>query len=337
MTLVLTVATPAFMVQVSDRLVVQPQAGSIKEFDTLANKTILYRATDAIVAISYSGIAYLDSKPTDEWLVEHLWGGPLPRSRDGFRPATYTRERRPNVWNIDTAIKALMRAVDAISQRDVDQGGLIILTAGWQQNRSGYQPFLVEIKRSIRMKCSIITGKARRRIRGRNFLLCRHIGAAISWSHIATAFDRFCVNGCLTVNDVETVLVEQVRQAAGCTVGPNVASVLLNRPDLGPMLCRFHPVAPHYVRIFDGSSVVDTAVAHLPWVCGGSFLSAPRAAIGDSFVDLDEILVRSEGASPTGRLLGLDSAIHRPPFLPAASRTSGPRIPPSDLEESGTN
>jgi hypothetical protein len=73
-TQVLTWGCPNYFVQVSDRLVT---GGS--RSDPCANKTVVYRARDALVSIGYSGIAYVDQTPTDDWIVEHLWGNSLPR------------------------------------------------------------------------------------------------------------------------------------------------------------------------------------------------------------------------------------------------------------------
>lgn len=78
MTLVLTAATPAFVVQAADRLLTK-QFATIRPHDQVANKTILYRATDAVAVLSYSGLAYRGAKPTDEWLAELLWGGAILR------------------------------------------------------------------------------------------------------------------------------------------------------------------------------------------------------------------------------------------------------------------
>lgn len=43
-------------------------------FDPEANKTIVYVARDAIVSIGYTGRAYLEGRPTDQWIAEQLIG-----------------------------------------------------------------------------------------------------------------------------------------------------------------------------------------------------------------------------------------------------------------------
>jgi hypothetical protein len=64
-TQILTFACPLSIVQVSDRLLTALQQGKSREFDPIANKTLVYRANDALVSIGYSGIAYIDNMPTE--------------------------------------------------------------------------------------------------------------------------------------------------------------------------------------------------------------------------------------------------------------------------------
>lgn len=56
----------------SDRLVSSPLRGSLVPFEPTANKTIVYFARDAHVSIGYAGQAYLEERPTDQWIAEQL-------------------------------------------------------------------------------------------------------------------------------------------------------------------------------------------------------------------------------------------------------------------------
>jgi hypothetical protein len=82
----LTGISKRYALEVSDRLV----SGGMK--DPLANKNVIYLCRDAVVSMGYTGFAYglsesNENTPTDEWLAEVLWGEPIPRGRDGVRPA----------------------------------------------------------------------------------------------------------------------------------------------------------------------------------------------------------------------------------------------------------
>lgn len=62
------------MLQVSDRLVTKGGG----TYDPRANKSLLYYARNALVAMSYTGLAYVDGVPTDHWIAERLVGTSLP-------------------------------------------------------------------------------------------------------------------------------------------------------------------------------------------------------------------------------------------------------------------
>src|SRR4051794_23401448 len=74
MTLILSVAGPIGVVQVSDRLTSFVSGGRRRPHDPLANKTVLFLAKDAVAALSYTGKAYLDGIPTDQWMAERIRG-----------------------------------------------------------------------------------------------------------------------------------------------------------------------------------------------------------------------------------------------------------------------
>jgi hypothetical protein len=60
LTLILTFANPAYVLQVSDRLVTVPTRGRLRRaHDAAFNKHILFEAKNGIVSIGFSGLAYL--------------------------------------------------------------------------------------------------------------------------------------------------------------------------------------------------------------------------------------------------------------------------------------
>ena len=94
MTLVLGLLMRGYAFHVSDRLVTQSNAGAVREFDPLANKTIIFRAPEGILAIGYSGRAYLDRVPTDVWIARSLAAASHLRSGFGFGMV----DVRPTHW-----------------------------------------------------------------------------------------------------------------------------------------------------------------------------------------------------------------------------------------------
>src|SRR6476469_5543563 len=77
MTLVLSYITRGYAFQVSDRLLTRRIGTSQKQFDVLSNKNVVYLARDALVSLGYTGWAYLDGIPTDQWIAQKLAGDDL--------------------------------------------------------------------------------------------------------------------------------------------------------------------------------------------------------------------------------------------------------------------
>ena len=79
MTLIITAINGACVVQVSDRLTTVKARNSevISDHDPCANKTIVYVARDGYMSISFAGIAYVGTCPTDDWLAIQLAGAIL--------------------------------------------------------------------------------------------------------------------------------------------------------------------------------------------------------------------------------------------------------------------
>ena len=83
MTLILSRVTHDFAVQVADRLLSYP-GGS--PFDKRSNKTVIFRARDAIVVAAYTGDGFVDRLPTDQWIATVLSDDPdVAKSDYAFR------------------------------------------------------------------------------------------------------------------------------------------------------------------------------------------------------------------------------------------------------------
>ena len=70
MTLIITALTANKIVQASDRRLTRFADGSI--FDDEANKAVCVSCKDAYFSIAYTGLASINSKKTDEWLLDYL-------------------------------------------------------------------------------------------------------------------------------------------------------------------------------------------------------------------------------------------------------------------------
>ncbi len=70
MTLVMGLIHAPLAFHVGDRLVTNQEKGRREPWDPLANKSVLVLAQNGYMCISYSGLAYINGKPTDQWLAE---------------------------------------------------------------------------------------------------------------------------------------------------------------------------------------------------------------------------------------------------------------------------
>lgn len=69
MTLIMTVATADKAVQASDRRLTSVNSNS---FEDDRNKALCIRCSDAHFSVAYTGVAFIDSKRTDEWILDYL-------------------------------------------------------------------------------------------------------------------------------------------------------------------------------------------------------------------------------------------------------------------------
>lgn len=72
MTIILTAVLPDVVIQASDRLVTMQ--GDYRVHDSTANKSVVYVGVNCRLLIGYTGLAYINDVPTDEWIVEQLHG-----------------------------------------------------------------------------------------------------------------------------------------------------------------------------------------------------------------------------------------------------------------------
>ncbi len=110
----------------------------------LANKALVYCASNAIVAIGYGGPAYLENLPTDEWIAEKLWGQALPRFIDGS-PCTQIGRHSSSVWpDIGYAVRKLKHELEQLRPSMAE---LSIVFAGWQKVRRSARPIMMHLER----------------------------------------------------------------------------------------------------------------------------------------------------------------------------------------------
>lgn len=309
MTLILTAVTPHVILHLSDRLLT---VGRGKPHDSMSNKTVVYRPTDGLFTIGYAGLAYQDNLPTDEWIAEQLWGEALPRDPDG-RP-TKQFGRSPVVRDIGQSVAVLHKAIQGLTDRNVDKYGLEVTIAGWQAaGRDRCRPVVIEIAR--REGTTQLDRSERRWMRDKNFRLYGS-GADMVSGDIRAAFEpyRGAEKPPLTLETMEMVLAGLIRKEAAkasSTVGGHLMSVILPHPTQGGPVCRFLPMTPHIAAIGAPERRMEVPVAHTPWFVAPGALIPPAVEVGLSFLDLGGLEIEIQGAPATGGLVGLSGSVRR--------------------------
>jgi hypothetical protein len=270
MTLVITVATPTYALHVSDRLV--SKGG--QPHDPLANKTVVFRATDGLLTFGYTGPAFLGDAPTDTWVADGLSGGSCKSDVRGIRYGDFP------VRDVGSNLLTLCQRLRADQQFRTLNGE--ISAVGWQWSARRSDPLV------------------------RNVLWVLHSGSGkLQWQQIVprhiperkTTF-RMVPTGDWALGDevwrrlleqvgaagpdwelVEGLLVDAIRRASAQkpgTIGSHCMSVLLRPWRFPNALVRFLPKVPHHEAPF-GQTV---EVAYSPWMVAPDAIHSPAVLIG---------------------------------------------------------
>ena len=305
LTLILAFAHRACVLQVGDRLVTQRlRAGAPRQpFDELANKCVIFAATDAVVAVSYTGVAYVAGKPTDVWLAEaldpdvaggpHVPGGPPMFFRiGGFG-------RRIDLGATLNIVGAKLRADLAAMPPDRRGDGVTLQVVGWKWRRRRPRiqvPIMWALSNSG-------SGDTLIERAPRWFWLRDRPGfAAIGdrrTNPVQSLQQSFQHPGEVTVDTTEQLLVKTIRDASASPVtergiGADCISVLIGRSDVR-------------VRYLPASSAHAAYDVYTPWVVVPGVGSSAPAVLTGGLPDLHlgRLDVRFERAAPpTGVLPG---------------------------------
>jgi len=133
----MAMANRSSVLQVGDRLTSKPPSRPTSRpdrepWEVLSNKALIYVASDALVTMSYSRIAYVGSTNTDTWLAEQL-DSDIARGPHSSLRVGSSKHR----VDIGIAVKSLADSIDHTfaSMRSVDRSGLTLQMVGWKWNK----------------------------------------------------------------------------------------------------------------------------------------------------------------------------------------------------------
>lgn len=297
MTLILTVATPEYILQVSDRLVTRVG----EPFDRASNKNVIYHAKDAIVCIGYSGRAYLDGVPTDQWIAQKL------RGVTWLEPSALLLGRAQRWLTIGESMELLRSGCEEVFSLlpPGERSRQSFVVAGWQWRRGRHRAVLRPIL------CYVANSEDPSA--WHRFKIGR-IPRYWHWERPAR-FHFFCVPRDIVPNQVlsdlarrigevrmppapcRDLLVDTIRSAArtSSVVGPDCMSVLIPRASLGVVDVSYVPSDKPLTLVAEGDESFQLPATYTPWIVGPSLVLAPSISVGDRSVQSGPFTITVRG------------------------------------------
>ncbi len=289
MTLHITYVSSQYVLQVSDRLLTRRRPDGAVRFDPKANKTIVYVARDAFVSIGYTGRAYLDNRPTDQWIAEKLIGeevGSRARVPGGGIPRRIKTGPTGPWYDIGSAMRVLCEELIATrdlrlaSRHDFPQ----LIVAGWQRWKRLWRPveYVIAVvgERPVYRRFTVMQRHDwLRGICHLNFTPLNHQLQSIG-AELAEQLE----GSSPAADELEQRMAQALRRAANQfpEIGKDYLAVLLPPPNEGRIRTRYvafgapgqqnhqlHEDAPPYVG----------PVGFAPWIIAPSYEAGPAVLV----------------------------------------------------------
>jgi hypothetical protein len=121
-TLILSLITAGYALQVSDRRLTQKKGGQYDLWDSASNKSVILLGRDGVISMGYSGPAFIGRATTDGWIAEVLTGIDLGAHRERPEFTFHSGSGVP-----DRVLHAHLSAVEdrlneAVAARRVERG-----------------------------------------------------------------------------------------------------------------------------------------------------------------------------------------------------------------------
>lgn len=295
MTCIISLSTPRYVVQTSDRRVSRvADHKAVGVHNEEANKAIIFGATDGVASIGYTGVAYIGKIPTDRWLAELLWGKPIMGAL-GFGGSAST-------CRIADAIHKLRHAMD---RHAAVFSGLEVLISGFRLNRQLWVPFEVRLRRVLGTPTTF-AGNLRMRGPG---LSIKAVGSTPTRQEMELALARLAQQRTrpITADQTADALTGLVRVVAARDqgVGINVMTTIINPPGHGPVICRFSPFGERSQAVLKRDGQPDTPIGPAdfsPWIIGQHGTMSPSVIVGGATgttLSAGGLEVRLEGPAVT--------------------------------------
>jgi len=287
MTLILARASAEFVLQVTDRLVSLNQ----KPFDKLANKNILYIASNAVVTLAYTGEAYLDNIPTDHWIAQKLLGFEI----DPANPPAMAAGQNGSKRDIGQSFRIL---TDELDRQDPKKRlSLLVSVQGWQWNSRGrLRPLVGHITRMPSRNSFDVHFEQRDwYLKGAQTISAPY--ANIGIEELTELSNQLRDK---QPKEAEVLLVDKIRQISNTNtwVGPHCISVLLPQLSNPNIFVRYHTADPSVLSNQQALEAGDDLWAYSPWIVGSNVCLPPAQVIGGFTLRTGPFTIHFEAETP---------------------------------------
>lgn len=317
MTLIISKASINYILQVSDRLVTMDQ----KPFDPLSNKSIIYCALNGILSISYTGVAFIGSLPTDQWIAEKLLGHSFQEVK---KPPAFGN-RETNFKYIGPALQMLRESLNNVIHSEIKpelrndwfEKSFDLCIDGWVWGSKGkYRPFLTCISKPPKSHTFEYKIEPRRWYLGGRFKVGAAPSGNISGDILQSLVNKLANN---KPDEAEVNLVSTIREVSKSNrlVGADCMSILLPPPPIAhqiPARVRFIPSKDATAILTSNSGKRIVKVAYTPWLIGPGSFSSPAIISGKGWeVGLCYYRIAFDGPEDPN-VVGIFNALERPQF-----------------------
>jgi hypothetical protein len=318
MTLVLTRASKDYVLQVTDRLLTT--AGG-QPFDATSNKNVLYFSRNAAVALGYTGLAYLDGIPTDQWMVETLTGHRFERGRKPPAISPTPISARDIGQSIARLKRGLERApVESKWASYWRTSSFDVCVSGWQWSRKRARPVVAWLSKPENGVAIELGNKPRHwhwdRDPKKRFKVQVVAAPASNLPGAQLKAMAEQLANC-DPDKAERVMVEAIHEISRSVpeVGPHCMSILIGPPSTASIRIRYIPVGGPALAVMATARgpALTVPAAFTPWLVSPGAIFAPSINAGVSEVRIGTYTITLEAPKSSGSgILGLLSSQQRP-------------------------
>jgi hypothetical protein len=304
-TLILGGVWNGYALHASDRQVSKRKRPSspYEAHDRHSNKSIIVVAQDCWLVIGYSGLAFLDDKPTDQFIAEavsqrELGGGGSVHFGD-------FRDRGLHYMEVRRRIVEAMTAAYSRLDRQARDISTTVLIAGVQLTKPRLRNILFKFSVQAGM-FSPCPDKPKRHL-PRNDWELTHVGTEdpAVLDVLARMVSRFEAQGALTVDYFRDILMDTIQEAAKVSdvVGDDVMGVILS-PTRRFGQSYFRPGdeirQAQIAQISTDQSIYDTRSISTPYVLIPGGIFEPSVASGSWTIGDHRCRIEVSGFQPEG-------------------------------------